>query len=368
MKTGLIAIFTLISSMIVFGQDAGQTAILEKYLEKAVAEGIIPGGVFQLRIGDKEVFNKTVGYADMAKTKPYKEDDIFRIASMTKAVTVVAVMQLYEQGLIQIDDEVSKYIPAFANTKVFGEFNEADSTYTELDLDRQITIRHLLTHTSGIYYGSFSGGPLRTIAIRKKAMQFGLSHDKLSTKEMVEQIAAMPLAHQPGTRWTYGVNMEVLGHIVELVSGQPLDEYFSQHIFEPLGMNDTYFYIPDDKAARLIPVFVQLETGTFINPDPNMAYPLVGLKTHFAGGGGLSSTAGDYMTFIQALLNGGTNNGVRILGRKTIEYMSAPQTAHLAEPMNEHTRPLGNGFGLGFHVYTEESLGVTPHSPGTYLW
>jgi len=361
--------FTVFITSQLIGQNAERIALVDQYLEQSVADGIIPGGVFQVNIKGKEVYNRSIGNIGQSESRAYQEDDIFRIASMTKALTCVSIMQLYENGQLQIDDNVSKYIPAFAETKVYDAINEADSSYTHHELDRQITIRHLMTHTSGIYYGSFSQGPLRAIATKKGTMTYGLSDISKSTEQMVDHIATMPLAHQPGTRWTYGLNMEVLGRIVEVISGMTLEAYFEKYITGPLGMDDTHFYLPAEKEDRLVPLYAQLESGTFMNPDPNMQYPITGFKNHFAGGGGLSSTAPDYMRFIQTLVDGGTSaDGVRILGRKTVDYMRAPQTLHLRPATSDHKRDVGSSFGLGFQVHTDESIGAVPFSPGTYLW
>ncbi len=349
-------------------QDPSRIAVLDNYIEESVNNGIIPGGVFQINLHGQTIFNKTIGYVDIDKSRLYKEDDIFRIASMTKAITSVAIMQLYENGQLLIDDPVSKFIPEFKDTKVLDTFDDTDSSYTVKDLDRPITIRHLLTHTSGIYYGLFMNGKERAVSIKNNSTEYGLSHKTKSTAEMVRHIATLPLAHQPGTAWTYGINMEVLGHIVEVVSGQTLEDYFNEHIFEPLKMNDSHFYIPESKKSRLVPVYAHTRDGIKMDEDENLNYPITGFKNHFAGGGELSSTAPDYMRFVRALVNGGTLDGRRILGRKTIEYMSAPQTVHLRPEPNNHTRPNGNGFGLGFLVETEESLGAVPYSPGSYMW
>jgi len=349
-------------------QNAERLEVLESFLEESVANGIIPGGVFQLNLKGETIYNKSVGYIDVAKSRPYKEDDIFRIASMTKAFTSVAIMQLYENGKLLIDDRVSQYIPAFADTKVMDTFNPADSSYTTKELERPISIRHLLTHTSGIYYGAFMQDEFRAISIKKNAMEYGLSSPEITTEQMVNHLATLPLVHQPGTKWTYGLNMEVLGYIVEVVSGKPLGDYIRDHITGPLGLDDTAFYLPESKASRLVPVYMHLESGIQMNPDPNLQYPLANFTHHYAGGGGMSSTAADYMRFIEALQNGGSLEGVRILGRKTVEYMSSPQTAHLTPDIKGSVRPKGNGFGLGFQVLTKESLGSTPMSPGTYSW
>jgi CubicO group peptidase (beta-lactamase class C family) len=349
-------------------QNAERLAVLEAFVQQSVTDGTIPGGVFQLNLKGETIFNKTVGHIDVEKSRAYKEDDIFRIASMTKAYTSVSIMQLYENGQLLIDDPVSKYIPAFADTKVMDTFNPVDSSYTTKDLDRPISIRHLLTHTSGIYYGAFMQNEFRAISIKNNGMLYGLSHPEITTEQMVNHIATLPLVHQPGEKWTYGLNMEVLGYIVEVVSGKPLGEYIRDHITGPLGLDDTAFYFPKSKASRIVPVFMQLESGVHMNPDSNLMYPLAGFTHHYAGGGGMSSTASDYMRFIEALQNGGSIDGVRILGRKTVEYMSSQQTAHLTPDVKGSVRPEGNGFGLGFQVLTDASLGATPMSQGTYSW
>lgn len=364
----VVLILGLFNFSLGYSQNPDRLKKLERYLEQSVADGIIPGGVFQIQLDGNRIFNKTIGYVDMTHSRPYREDDIFRIASMTKALTSVAIMQLYEDGALLIDDPVSKYIPAFADTKVMDVFNPIDSSYTTKDLERPITLRHLLTHTSGIYYGAFMQDEFRAISTKSNAMLYGLSTPDITTEQMVQHIASLPLVHQPGEAWTYGLNMEVLGYVVEVVSGQPLGPYVEEHICRPLGMHDTGFYIPQSKADRLVPVFMQVDTGTVMNEDPNLQYPLADYTYHYAGGGGMSSTAADYMRFIQTLVNGGSLEGTRILGRKTIEYMVAPQTAHLTPETRGSIRPQGNGFGLGFAVYTEEGLGARALSPGTYSW
>ena len=351
-----------------FAQNQERLNMIEQYIEQSVADGIIPGGVFKLNVQGETIIDKTIGHVDTDKNRPYAEDDIFRIASMTKAITSVSIMQLYENGRLLIDDPVSKYIPEFGQTKVLDTFNEADSTYTVSDLERPLTIRHLMTHTSGIYYGQGAPGKYGAVYAKNDALDYGLSHYTASTEEMVAHIASLPLAHQPGERWTYGLNMEVMGRIVEIVSGMGLEEYFEQNIFEPLGMDDTHFNLPDEKGDRLVPVYMQLEEGTIMNEDERMDYPLTGFDNHFAGGGGLVSTAADYLKFVRALVNGGRLNGQRILGRKTIDYMRSAQTNYLAPAPNGHSRSRGNGFGLGFAVVTEEGQGAQPFSTGTYSW
>ena len=210
---------------------------LEKYIEDHIKKGIIPGGTFYVAHKGKVIFHKSFG--NIQDGRDYQNSDIYRLASMTKAITSVAIMQLYEQGKLRLDDPVKKYIPAFAEPQVLQFFNPVDSSYTTRPAKSDVTIRHLLTHTSGIYYGQFQGGNEGAVYTKLGLHMFGLGTPGLSTLEMANMIASAPLAHDPGTKWTYGLNMEILGAIVEKISGQNLQSYFKQNILDPLGMDET---------------------------------------------------------------------------------------------------------------------------------
>ncbi len=346
---------------------------LNPFIENYIDQNAIPGGVFLIARKGKIVYHKSFGNRSTENTRPYQNDDIFRIASMTKAITTVSIMQLYEQGKIGLDDPIHYYIPAFKNVVVLDQFNNSDSTYTTVPPKKAITIRHLLTHTSGIVYGDFSRGKLQIIYNKFNMTGVGLSHASWTTEELVNKIAEIPLAFQPGTKYTYGLNMEVLGRLIEVVSGLTLDTYFQKHIFDPLGMEDTYFYLPKDKHHRMIPLYTQKNGGGLQMAGENTAalgfdYPTKSGRNHFAGGGGLSSTALDYAKFIQALVNNGLYNGQRILSRNTIETMTADQMILLNREGNGFSTLPGISYCLGFALRTEEAKGYGPKSPGTYEW
>ena len=342
------------------------TTAIDLYIQKYVDEGKVPGGVFQVVKDGKELYNNTFG--ENAPGDPYAEDDIWRIASMTKAITCTAIMQLVEQGKLNLDDPLSKHFPAFGKTGVLDTFNPIDSSFTTVPVTNPLTIRHLMSHTSGIYYPLFSPGKLQAIGTKIGSGGYGIAGVN-TTEEMVNHLAMQPLAHQPGTQWTYGLNMEVLGGVVAKVSGKQLQSYFKDHIFSKLGIKDTWFYQPEYNHGRVVNLYAPMAPGkNVVNPDPNMAYPMMADHDHYAGGGGMSGTAGDYMTFIQMLLNGGSHNGSQILKPESVALLATDQLAPMGIDMSERGW-LGmtkNDFGLGFSVTREESAG--PYSPGTYAW
>jgi len=356
------------------GMSDKKLVLIDQLIQDYVNKGYIPGGVFLIARDNQIVYHKNFGFRAVDKKVPYQKDDIFRIASMTKAVTSVAIMQLYEQGKLGLDDPVQNFIPAFKDSKVLDQFNDKDSSYTTIPAKSPITIRQLLTHTSGIVYGGFSQGPLRAIYIKKGLMDVGLSHPTLTTEEFINRLGTVPLAFHPGEKWNYGLNMDVLGRIVEVVSGNKLSDYFRKNIFEPLGMKSTYFYLPKEKQAKLVPVYAQREDGTLEMADnaggisSALDYPLQADHNHYAGGGGLSSTALDYATFIQALLGNGEYNGKRILSRKTIEVMTADQLIKLNQQGTGYSNRPGETYCLGFSLITDQGKGISVKSPGTYEW
>jgi|GEM_PF-59509 len=336
--------------------------LCQEYLDK----GWLPGGTILIARQGKVAYFKSWGYSNKDTKTPYRNDDIYRIASMTKGITTTAILQLVEQGKLRLDDPIAWYIPAFKQSKVIDTFNPKDTSFTTIAANKQISIRHLLTHTSGIPY-PFSDQQLGAIYTKHKVNNFGLSHPTATTKEMVQQIAAQPLVHQPGEKYTYGHNTDVLGYLVEVITGQTLGEYCRANIFEPLQLNDTYFYLPKDRADRLIPVYNEDRKKGIVMPDQTMLnYPLLGRKDHFAGGGGLSSTAADYAVFCQMLLNGGHYNQQRILGRKTVDLIQTDQLAYMGiSPANPRN---GSSFGLGFSLRTAKADAHSIGSEGTFGW
>ncbi len=358
-----------------FGQSAAydvstgsSLTVIDNYLTENIEKGIISGGVFLVAEKGKIKYFKSFGFDDQSIDKHYKNDNIFRIASMTKSLTIVSILQLMEKGKLDLDDPVSNYIPSFKKTMVLDHFNSSDSTYTTVKQKKEISIRNLLTHTSGIYYGGFESDNLRAIYIKNDLMGFGLSSDKWTTEQMVDKIAAAPLAFQPGSEWKYGLNMEVLGRIIEVVSKSNLDVYFKNYIIEPLGMTDTYFYIPKEKQERLVKMHAS-DTVQNVVDSPFFNYPYMLGNNHFAGGGGLSSTTLDYAVFCMALANNGSFNKNRILKKKSVKLLSKIQFADLDKDNKGFQSDLDEmGFGLGYWVLKKENMSFSPLSEGSYGW
>ncbi len=321
----------------------------------------INGAIGMIIRNGKIVYYKSFGSKDEQTKSPMKNDDIFRIASQSKAITTVAVMMLYEEGKFLLDDPVSKYIPSFSHEKVLDQFNSSDTSFTTIPAKRDITIRDLLTHTSGIGYAQIGSKESNAIYAKSKLMAgFYVLGDKLA--DAMSRLGELPLMHQPGEKWTYGLNIDLLGDLVEIWSGMTLDEFFKKRIFEMLEMHDTYFNVPEQKAPRLVNMYIE-GGGNFIKQtqvfgvDAN--YPLKN-KTYFSGGAGLSSTIYDYAVFLQMLLNGGQYNGHRLLSRNTIRMMTINQIGDLNVGEDK--------FGLGFRITTEGSSRLFPCRPGTFGW
>jgi CubicO group peptidase (beta-lactamase class C family) len=332
---------------------------IDKMLKQSIDSGWIAGAVGFIARDGKIVYDKSFGVSNVETKSLMHNDDIFRIASQTKAITSVAVMMLFEEGKFLLDDPISKYIPEFANPGVLDKFNEKDSTYTTVPANREITIRDLLTHTSGIDYAGIGSGNMRAI-YSKSGIPGGFGSDKIVLGDKIRALGKLPLIHQPGERFTYGLNVDVLGYLVEVLSGENLDNYFHRHIFEPLGMNDTYFYLPASKHDRLVKVIAEDKNHHLVNAQGSFVdYPLV-KGTYYSGGAGLSSTIKDYAIFLQMLLNKGEYKGKRLLARRTVDLMTTNQIGDLNLGRDK--------FGLGFEITTasgQERLGI---SEGSFSW
>lgn len=346
------------------GMSEERLARIDKMLNAAVDKNEIPGAVALVARNGKIVYYKAFGMAENASKRNLKRDDIFRIASQTKAITSTAVMMLWEEGKFQLDDPISKFIPEFEDAQVLDSLNEKDGTYTTKPADKPITIRHLLTHTSGIGYGVIDGDE-RFKKIYDKAGVVDLFTTKpVSLKENIKKLAALPLHHNPGEKFTYSESIDVLGYFIEVVSGMPLDQFFKERIFDPLGMEDTWFYLPNPQKKRLVAVQT-LDNGKWVNFDGgfyDINYPVKGAKTFFSGGAGLSSTAKDYANFLQMYLNNGELNGIRLLSRTTVQFIMANQIGDIWGDAGEH-------HGLAFGVLNQKGQDMGgKNSKGTFQW
>ncbi|AXE18923.1 serine hydrolase [Runella rosea] len=340
---------------------------LDGMIQSYIDKGAFPGVAAIVVRNGKIVYYKAFGKADLESNKPLAKDAIYRIASMTKAITSLAVMMLHEEGKIMLDDPISKYIPAFAKPVVLDQFNPKDSSFTTVPAKREISVRHLLTHMSGINYNVISSDERLRAIYTKAGIVDAFTTENLKIGDNIQKLAKLPLNHQPGEKWTYGLSVDVLGYLVEIASGMTLDQFFQQRIFAPLGMKDTYFYLPDSKKDRLVPLYSEdkdkkLVKGTTNSLSANPNYPIEGAKTFYSGGGGLSSTAYDYAIFLHMLLNGGVYNGKRLLSRKAVElFTNTNQSGTLFPDPRSY-------FSLGFSVIGEAGRSKGLGSVGTFSW
>jgi CubicO group peptidase (beta-lactamase class C family) len=330
------------------------------------------GGVVTLLAREGKIADvHAAGFQDVESRTPIGPDTIFRIASMSKPITSVAVMMLYEEGKLLLTDPVSKYIPSFKNPRVIS--NPQDGAAATVPARREITIRDLLTHRSGITYGFLNGGPVGDL-YRKDGISDGLTVTPGTIEHVVDKIAAAPLVSQPGAAWNYGLSTDVLGRVVEVVSGKPFDVFLRERVFTPLRMTDTSFEMADAKWPRLATVYTPDGRGgirpmkdpeTFGNTVMSPIAYYKPPKRYFSGGAGLTSTVRDYARFAQMLLGGGALDGVRLLSPKTVELMTASHTSDLPPA---GLIGAGGNFGLGFRVTTDIGATQTLGSAGMYGW
>jgi CubicO group peptidase (beta-lactamase class C family) len=337
---------------------------IDSHLKDHLDKKWIPGAVAMVARKGKIIYSTNIGTSGINK-QDMKVDDIFRLASMTKPIVTTAIMMLVEEGKCVLEDPISKYIPEFKNPVVLKEVNAKDSTYTSEPSPSEITIRQLLTHTSGIGYG-FTNTKVSGVIYSKAKIPDGANIESATIAEKMKILAKQPLLHAPGTKWTYGLGIDVAGYLVEILSGKTLSDFCEERILKPLNMKDTHFYRPESEENRVVSVYTELN-GTLMNAMPfpqakNLYFPTRGAKAYFSGGSGLSGTAADYMKFMQMILNNGTLNGTRILGRKSIESMSNNQIGELSINAN------GTKFGLGFSVEVPQSSYHKLGSPGRLAW
>ena len=343
------------------GLSSDRLGRIEQLMRKYIDENRIAGAMALIARRGKIAYAETFGMSDTRAGKPMRDDTIHRIFSMTKPIASVAVMTLYEEGHFFLNDPVSKYIPELGNLQVGTEEEDPSTGKKKLNRSpskRDMTVRDLLRHTSGLTYGIF-GNTLVDQEYRKAG-----NTQKMTLAEMVAHLGRMPLLYEPGTTWHYSVSTDVLGRFVEVISGMPFDEFLQARIFDPLGMKDTGFYVPREKKHRLSGVYTPKPDGTVQPMTPPNGRSFTEPPINFSGGGGLVSTTADYLRFCQMLLNGGALDGVRILGRKTVELMT---TDHLGKiPMG--LGRTGYGFGLGFAVNPGPGKAGAIGSAGEYSW
>tara|TARA_Y100001936_G_scaffold43853_1_gene42699 strand:- start:1044 stop:2267 length:1224 start_codon:yes stop_codon:yes gene_type:complete len=328
--------------------------VVEELLTDDINNNKIPGAV--VLVGNEKgiVYQKAFGVKNPLTNEKYATDDIFRIASMTKAITSVAVLKLWEDGKINLDDPIEKYIPEFKDAEILETFNEKDSSYTSKPSTKKITIRQLLTHTSGIGYDFIDGNPSIKAIFHKKKQSFMKNgvmcfcDEDVTIGEAIRNLADVPLHHEPGEKFTYSMGLDVLGYMIEIVSGKKLDVFYREEIFDPLDMNDTYFYLPDSKKERLVPVQTKKDDNWVIFEDDrfNENYPVEGERKFFAGGCGLSSTVEDYYKFLSVFLNNGKYKGKSFIGKQTNDLLF----------QNQLPDTFGFGVGLALGIVLDKDL------------
>jgi CubicO group peptidase (beta-lactamase class C family) len=343
--------------------DYQRLSRIDSLVNSYVKNDWVKGAVTLIIKDNQLVQHKGYGYANAETRKPMAADAIFRIMSQTKAITSIGIMILYEQGKLLLDQPVGDFIAEFRNQVVIDKFNAADTTYTVVPAKRNITIRDLLTHTSGIDYAAI-GTKTMTAIYAKNEIPSGLGYFNTDLLMQMKKLGKLPLAFQPGERFQYGLNSDLLGCLIEVISKQTLDEFFLKNIFDPLGMKDSYFNVPASKADRLASVYTEDSlhhiipwSHHFRNIDPD--YPIMN-KAYFSGGAGLSSTAFDYAIFLQMLLNGGIYNSKRILSPRSVEMITSNQ-------LDFHYNGV-NDFGLGFDIVSEKGANLGPKNKGSFSW
>ncbi len=344
------------------GFSPGRLALIDSLIQSHIDRNEIAGVVTLIARDGRAVHHKSFGFRRIETGEPMTNDVIFRIASMSKAVTTVAVMLLYQEGKLLLTDPVSKYIPQFRNTVVAvpPPAGAPDTvSFVTAPAVRPITIHHLLTHTSGLTYGA---GPAEKLYKEANLDDWYFADHDETIGEAVLRLASLPLAGQPGEGYLYGFSTDVLGYLVEVVSGMPLDRFFEERIFRPLGMSDTYFYLPREKANRLATVYgIDGNRHLAARETPETSDNLIGPRKAFSGGAGLVSTATDYGRFLQMLLNEGELDGVRLLAPKTVEIM---HRNHVGDRYDSGKR----GFGLGFWVLEDLGRYGEMGTKGAYGW
>ncbi len=340
---------------------------LTNLVQGYVDDGKIPGAICMVARYGRVVHHALHGNMDEEANKPMAADTIFRIYSMTKPIASIALMQLYEEGRFQLDDPAAKFIPEFAGLQVFDGGSADD--FTVRNPAREMTVRDLLMHTSGLV----GAGPGAVGELYRRA---DLRGGEGTLRSMVQRLAPLPLACDPGSRWNYGISTDLVGYLCEVLSGVPFDEYLRERIFQPLGMGDTGFQLPADQVGRFAACYRRggPDESPYVLSDSPATSSYLAPKTYFSGAGGLVSTAADYMRFATMLAGGGELDGVHIIGRRTLQFMASnhlPGNCDLAamgQPRFTETTMAGIGFGLGFAVLLDPTTAEVNGTPGEYYW
>jgi CubicO group peptidase (beta-lactamase class C family) len=332
------------------GLSTPRLEALGALLRERIAAGHLPGAVALVARRGRVAWQEAFGRRDPASDEPMRTDAIFRIYSMTKPLVSVGVMMLVEQGRLLLDDPIGRYLPALADLRVAAEGGTVPAASS-------VTIQDLLRHTSGLTYEFRGTGPVHKAYAEARVARRGQTN-----ADQVETLGGLPLLHQPGTHWEYSRSTDVLGRLIEVVSGQTLGAFLAERICGPLGMADTAFHVPADRQGRLAGAFPR-------DPDSGAEVAVLEVreKPRFeSGGGGMVSTSADYARYVQMLAGGGRLGGVRLLGRKTVELMTADHLG--AIPGTPDLLPAGHGFGLGFAVRRDRGIAATPGSAGMFYW
>ena len=352
------------------GFDPTRLARIETHFAKYVESGKLPGVHVAVTRGGKLAYETKIGHADMEAKKPIADDTIYRIYSMTKPICAVAAMILWEEGLFELHDQVKWFIPSFADQKVFRSGTLTAPRYEPVS--EPMEMWHLFSHTAGMTYGFVYANPVDQM-YRNAGFEWGTPQGK-NLAEVIDVLASLPLMFQPGTEWAYSMSIDVLGRVVEVLSGMTLGEFMKKRIFDPLGMNDTGFFCPEDQAHRLAALYVPNPADKKAVRSDAMGAGALHKPVAELGGGGLVSTMSDYVKFAEMLRGGGQLNGVRILGPRTVELMGSnllPNNADLTafgRPLFSETTFDGVGFGLGMSVTLDPATAKVPGTPGDFGW
>jgi CubicO group peptidase (beta-lactamase class C family) len=339
---------------------------INTFFQRCIENGEIPGVIATIARQGQIAYYGKFGWLDIEARKPMQDDAIFMIASMTKPITAVAAMMLYEEGHFHLNTPISKFIPGFADTLVYTGTGPQGGVYLD-DRIGEITFRHLFTHTSGLSYG---GNPNDPVDRLYQEAQVNGENDQFTNRDLAEALSQMPLAFQPGTHWRYSLSIDVLGALVEIISGMPFEQFLQEKLFDPLGMADTGFWVPNEKCERVASVYKWQNPDEGLLPLKEVTPPLE-MPRFTSGGGGLWSTVPDYARFAQMLVNGGELDGVRLLSPKTVELFSLNHCPAEALPYGFEENDLyhaGYGYSLGTRVLMDVAKSGMAGSVGEFGW